>query len=161
MNPSFRVFDPPTGKTKVYVVDKGRMWEKRTIVEDLLKERPPSPSATLPKGFNTRSERPASRGESGRISTKSLKESRILARSLLEVSPFWLKSNPFPLQNSASRNLDWGPKGSKSAAGLPAVDPVNLGRESAIRNMEGKEKGFSHKPTVRFSASGVPVLEVS
>ena len=170
MNPSFRVFDPPTGTTKVYVVNSGRMWEKQTILGDSLRERPTPPVAiaATQKGFNTRSGRPStSAGRvSGRISSRSLKESRKFAKTMLQMSPFFMKKhNPFPLHNSASTgrigtDAEWATLRIKNK-GLPAVDPVNLGRESPIRNMEGKEKGFEHKPTIRFSATGTPVLEVS
>lgn len=164
MNPSFRVFDPPTSTIKVYAVDKGRMREKDTIADDL-KERPPPPVAT--RVFNTRSGRPRTgTSSSGR---RTLKESCVLAESMMERSPFLMKNNPFPLHNSASRDLgiggashpEWTTTRAKSAKDLSAVDPVNLGRESPIRNMEGKDKGFAHKPTIRFSATGIPALEVS
>jgi hypothetical protein len=88
------------------------------------------------------------------------------ASDLTAPSPFLLRSNPFPLKFSSSRDLGignhstWAQTVKEHAKLAPKVDPVKLGRESPIRNWDGEEPAFAHKSTVRFSATGVPSFEV-
>ena len=162
MNPHLRVFDPHSGTTNVFGVNKGSLRRKETVIEDMT-ERPRPPVSH--KISNTRSGRPKSPSSHQKSNHKPHHSSQSL-KSLALVSPLLFKSNPFPLHNSASRQLgigshtEWDLAKTQRDKSLPEVDPVMMGRTSPIRNFYGKETFSQHKPTVRFSATGTPLFEV-
>jgi len=165
MNPSFIGFDPNTGTIKRLVVSKNRLKIKPSEIstQDFFSERPPPPAQT--RVFNTRSGRPRAsmRPKPTDYLAETLNKSH--ASDLTAPSPFLLRSNPFPLKFSSSRDLGignhstWAQTVKEHAKLAPKVDPVKLGRESPIRNWDGEEPAFAHKSTVRFSATGVPSFE--
>ena len=161
MDPTLRVFDPHSGTTNVFEVHKGSLRRKETVIEDMAER--PRPPASHQNVINTRSGRPTSPQQKTHYKPHHSSHS---LKSLASVSPFLFKTNPFPLHNSASRKLgigshsEWDLAKTQRDKSLPDVDPVQLGRTSPIRNFYGKETISQHKPTVRFSSTGVPLFEV-
>ena len=165
MNPHLRVFDPHSGATNVFEVNKGSLRRKETVVEDMTER--PRPPFSHTNVINTRSGRPKSPSSSSHQKTNyKPHESSQSLKSHASVSPFLFKTNPFPLHNSASRKLgigshsEWDLAKTQRDKSLPEVDPIQLGRTSPIRNFYGKLPISQHKPTIRFSSTGVPLFEV-